>query len=341
MKTTIATLLLALTIALLASYILPLPPWPESESAHEATTDLSQLDVYQDIVQPILERRCGTCHNPDKRSGSLDISSHAGLRRGGDSGPAISAGNARISLLIDRVTLPRDDEAFMPAEGRTPLNAAQIEILSWWIEAGAPEQAMVSSLDMDDTIAASLVQLLDGDDDTALAMTPPATAVEPGLALALYDAGFLFRPIARGESGLIIATHAPGQAFSSQQLGLLSSIAPYIVELDLRTAALEHHHLMSLPDMPSLTTLNLANNRLGNDAASSLIRFQALQHLNLSGNPKINNASLEILLALPTLQRLYLWGTSIDPDALAMAASGNSALVVDTGAAGFASGLAD
>ena len=42
--------------------------------------------------------------------------------------------------------LPPDDEAFMPAEGKTPLTAEQVEILRWWVGAGAPRDTTVGAI---------------------------------------------------------------------------------------------------------------------------------------------------------------------------------------------------
>jgi hypothetical protein len=36
----------------------------------------------------------------------------------------------------------------MPAEGKTPLTAEQVEIIRWWIEEGAPEGGTVGALDV-------------------------------------------------------------------------------------------------------------------------------------------------------------------------------------------------
>ena len=55
-------------------------------------------------------------------------------------------GNLEASELIYRTGLPPDDEAFMPAEGKTPLTAEQVEILRWWVGAGAPRDTTVGAI---------------------------------------------------------------------------------------------------------------------------------------------------------------------------------------------------
>src|SRR5690606_8995013 len=89
-----------------------------------------------------------SCHNEDKQEAELMLTTYAGVMRGGESGRVVVPGNAELSEMLRRVTLDPADEAFMPAEGKTPLTAEQVEILRWWIAAGAPEGGTVGELDV-------------------------------------------------------------------------------------------------------------------------------------------------------------------------------------------------
>ncbi len=109
-------------------------------------TSVAAADPYLDIVQPLLEQRCGGCHNDDKRNGGFSVSNYDLTLVGGDTGRAVVPGNPQASELIYRTSLPPDDEAFMPAEGKTPLTAQQLEILRWWVGAGAPRNTTVGTV---------------------------------------------------------------------------------------------------------------------------------------------------------------------------------------------------
>ena len=109
-------------------------------------TSVAAADPYLDVVQPLLEQRCGTCHNDDKREGGFSMGSYDSTLVGGDTGRAIVPGNLEASELIYRIGLPPDDEEFMPAEGKTPLTAEQVEILRWWVGAGAPHDTTVGAI---------------------------------------------------------------------------------------------------------------------------------------------------------------------------------------------------
>ena len=86
-------------------------------------------------VRPILESTCVECHGIEKQKGGLRLDTLAYAQKGGDSGPALVAGNLEDSLLLDRIFLPADDDEIMPpANG--PLSPAQQDILRRWIKTG-------------------------------------------------------------------------------------------------------------------------------------------------------------------------------------------------------------
>lgn len=85
-------------------------------------------------VQPILAKSCVGCHNKDNAKGGLDLSSKAGIVKGGVSGKPYRTGKASESLLIKR--LKGQGGELMPYGG-APLKAAQIRAIAQWINEGA------------------------------------------------------------------------------------------------------------------------------------------------------------------------------------------------------------
>jgi len=129
-------------------------------SGHPARADAAPADsksLYGQVVRPILQRRCVSCHGPDKRKGELRLDSFAGLQHGGQSGPVVVPGNAAESQMIRRLLLPPDDEDHMPPDGKPQPTQAEIGLLQWWINAGATEEATVSDLKP----SADIQQMLD------------------------------------------------------------------------------------------------------------------------------------------------------------------------------------
>ena len=124
--------------------------------ARRTITSVPTADPFADAVGPMLAGRCASCHNQRKRACDLVSTTYAGIMRGGESGRVVIAGNTDLSELLRRISLPHDDEEFMPAEGKTPLTAEQVEIIRWWIAAGAPNGGTVGTLEVPDDMRATL-----------------------------------------------------------------------------------------------------------------------------------------------------------------------------------------
>ena len=71
--------------------------------------------TYDDHVRPLLENKCFSCHNPDKKKGGLELTSYAGLLNGGSGGAVVDAGNPTASRLW--TCSSKKQEPYMPPEG--------------------------------------------------------------------------------------------------------------------------------------------------------------------------------------------------------------------------------
>ena len=87
-------------------------------------------------IRPIFQAQCQGCHQPAKASGEYVMTDFSKLTAGGESGlAAIVPGKPQDSYLIDLIT-PRDGAAEMP-QGKPPLPASDIELITRWITEGA------------------------------------------------------------------------------------------------------------------------------------------------------------------------------------------------------------
>lgn len=102
--------------------------------------------LFPAVIQPLLQTRCGACHNPEKRKGGLRVDTLEALQHGGKNGPVIVAGNAAQSPLVQRLLLPLEDDDHMPPDGKPQPEPGEIAVLRWWIDAGAPSNALPDEL---------------------------------------------------------------------------------------------------------------------------------------------------------------------------------------------------
>lgn len=135
-----------------SSYLVEYAPQPVRGlfglAPRRTVTSLADADPFDDVVGPMLNQRCESCHNEDKQEADLDLTSYESVMRGGESGRVIAPGNPGRSELARRITLDPSSDEFMPAEGKTPLTPRQTEIIEWWIGAGAPRGRAIGQIEL-------------------------------------------------------------------------------------------------------------------------------------------------------------------------------------------------
>jgi hypothetical protein len=99
-----------------------------------------QTDFFEKRIRPVLVEKCYSCHSAEAKAnhklrGRLRLDSRAGLRTGGESGPALVPGKPGDSLLLH--TLKHDGEIKMPPKGKLP--DAVIADFETWIKNGAAD----------------------------------------------------------------------------------------------------------------------------------------------------------------------------------------------------------
>ncbi|MBI3881041.1 MAG: PSD1 domain-containing protein, partial [Verrucomicrobia bacterium] len=112
-------------------------------STFAADPTAEQFDFFEKKVRPILAEHCYSCHSAksEKLKGGLGLDTKAAVLRGGDTGPAIVAGDLEKSLLIKAVRYV-DENLRMPprkdgADKKLP--AEVIADLETWVKMGAPD----------------------------------------------------------------------------------------------------------------------------------------------------------------------------------------------------------
>ena len=88
-------------------------------------------------IRPLLQRQCQGCHQPNIKSGNLDLTTYDGFKNGGKRGPT-------TQTLIPYLT--GESKPQMPL-GQTPLAAAEIDLFRNWITAGASNDAPIETDD--------------------------------------------------------------------------------------------------------------------------------------------------------------------------------------------------
>jgi mono/diheme cytochrome c family protein len=93
--------------------------------------------TYAKDIKPIFEKSCFKCHGEEKQKGKLRLDSVAAVKKGGEDGEVITAGQSAKSPLVHAVARLDEDSA-MPPDGKgEPLTKEQIGLIRAWIDQGA------------------------------------------------------------------------------------------------------------------------------------------------------------------------------------------------------------
>lgn len=107
-------------------------PIPDPPSAKpRRPLDPVAARFFDQQVAPILARHCAECHGGSERKGELSLATEEAAFTGGTTGPALVAGKPGESLLQEMI-----DSNEMPQK-RTPLTAAEKQLLRSWVTDGA------------------------------------------------------------------------------------------------------------------------------------------------------------------------------------------------------------
>jgi uncharacterized membrane protein len=278
--------------------------------------------VYEDVIQPLLIRRCGQCHNEGKKKGQLSVTNLAKLLKGGKTGPALVPGDPEKSELIHRIKLDPSDEKFMPTDGKTPLTAEETTLLTWWVkETGAAEGKSLASLEVAPEIRSIIAKQLGMEAGNGIAATKetmeqlniPAGLVEKADSTAIQQlkaAGFMVRLMLR-EPELLDITLPEGTKVDWKALeSSLGSLSKHTIWLNLGGNNLTENELQVLPQFTNLEKLRLHNNPLGDEILPKLEPLQRLEAINLVGT-RITEAGLAKLKSAGTIKRVYYWEPSV------------------------------
>lgn len=283
---------------------------PESQQKQVAKTKISGLenaDIFKDAVMPILQSKCVSCHNKEKKKGGLLLSSYEEILAGGKTREGVIPGNISTSEVFRRITLPKDHKEFMPSDGKKPLTESQVAILEFWIETGAQRNMMIADLKPNKKTVAvfdDFFQL-----GRAAILSYSAKPAAKNYLAALLKEGFQVYAI--NESNNLLEVKYIGPSTSRPNLSLLESIKDQLVWLQLTNCGITDEDLQTIGKLPNLFKLNLNRNKITDKGIPALTGLNKLESLNLYGTA-ITDSSVSQLQHLTSLQKLYVWETAVD-----------------------------
>ncbi len=296
------------------TYLTEHAPWKEKKEKIPPATSVDSTFVFQHLVQPILEKKCVSCHNAGKQKGKLRMDSPKQLLKGGKHGPILVAGNLEESELYRRVTLSPETEEFMPPDGKTPLSEEELMIIAWWIENTAHTfDKRVVEVESSEELRQVVSQKLNLQ-ASALASSSGEPAISEDQINMLAKVGIVVRSLGGHFEQLEVTMKHPPKDVdmtNRERIQLLKEFQSQILWLNLSNQSIKDEELAYLKGMTNLSKLRLDNNPISDVGIQSLRPLKNLATLNLY-NTDVTINTLSALSGFSKLEKIYAWKTGIN-----------------------------
>lgn len=279
---------------------------------------LDSVNIYVDIIQPIFNERCVSCHNADKNKGELDLASIEGILKGGKSGNTVVAGDIEKSELFHRITLPQQSSKFMPADNRPPLTPVEIYFIKQWIATGAGYTKNITAAGVDDKTKFLVASYMGIDQESNKEIhLPEVRPADPAVIKQLKDSKIIIRPLT-SQSNLLDVSFVMLQdrpvAEIQALLQKLSAIKQQLYQLDVSNCSLTKEAINVIAGFSSLNKLEIQKNNLTDESIVSLGNLAQIEIVN-AGQNDLTDKSLPVFKKMVALKQLNLWQTKITDEA--------------------------
>ena len=278
---------------------------PIASEKQKPLVPLEDALVFQDLVRPILQEKCMSCHNAAKSKGDLNMETEASLLKGGKNGVLWDSTAAQFGRMMQRIHLPISEKEHMPPKGKPQLTENEISILFHWIKSGANFQQKIVDMPDTDTLRMLATEHFKPQEEDQYSFS----AADESTIQQLNNDYRVVHPLALHSPALAVDFYGVA-AFKSEYLQELKGIKEQVVHLNLNKMPVQDADVKTIAMFANLRKLNLSGTQITGATLGELKQLQALRQLSLSGTP-VKAADLEALGVLPNLSVLYLWNTGV------------------------------
>lgn len=288
----------------------------EKKKEKKKITNAEEALVFEDIVHPILQNKCGNCHNADKKKGQLSMETFALLKKGGKHGVVVKEGKPKESELIKRVMLDPSDEKFMPTDGKPPLTKEETAIIQWWIEKqmGAVDKQLAAAnppVEIRQYIQQHLGAAQPGDSNTQIAeVVISAPKVATATLEQLAQKGFVIKQISYDPDLLDVTLPSTENNPKADRITALEPVKDNVLWLNVAGNQVTDDQIAVIKNFSNLQRLRLDKNPVTDNGVKQLQNLTALESVNLCYT-NISASCLADLSKMKKLQKVYVWGTPV------------------------------
>ena len=311
--------------------------WKADEQVNELPVkqiaNVQEANVYADVIQPLLQVKCYSCHAQKKQKGKLRLDNPEFIMKGGKNGEVVVAGNAEESELVKRLLLPLQEDHHMPPKQKPQLKESQVNLIHWWIDEGCSFDKKVKELPQPDKIKTLLSALENkgGEEKQVIQLLPesPVEAADQKAVEALKGKGVIIMPVAQG-SNYLVANFVTAPAFGDGDITMLLPLKKQLVSLKAGSTNITDESLKTIAGFKNLISVQLNNTRITDKGIAQLQLLLHLQSLNLV-NTDVSVSGVSALKGLKKLRNLYVYKTKVTGAHYAELKKSFPGTVIDTG----------
>ncbi|WP_018615588.1 FN3 associated domain-containing protein [Segetibacter koreensis] len=290
---------------------------------------IDEAIVFSDVVKPIFEKKCFSCHGAGIMKGGLMLEDSAGIEAGGKTGPLFTAGDPDASLLMHRILLPGDDKKHMPPISKPALADDEVALLRAWIKSGAWINKKLTDVPEKDSFRIVAAKFLAPSGKESNQIVYDFPAADDKKINALNNNYRVIEPQGIGSPALSV--HFYGKyAYSKKSLEELLPLKQQIIQLSLARMPVKDDELAIVGQMVNLDELNLNYTDITDKGLGQLLQLKKLKQLSLSGTA-IDKQFLEKIVKLPSLRSIYIWNTKIGSNEVAKIQNKFKQVSIETG----------
>lgn len=260
------------------------------------------INIYTDVIRPVLDAKCVKCHNQSKSNGKLLLTNSTEILNGGKSGSIINSNNALESHMYTYLTLPIDDKLHMPPKGNSQLKKYEIELFKYWIDSGANFDSFTIIENEQEEVVRNLASFF----------PKPDMIVVPPKANHLDNLQKLnFRLERNSMENNLVEAKFLGKKIENKHISALLRIKNQLIKLDLSHTDLNDNLLTKLKSLKFLKYLKINNTNVSDRGLSTVNKN--IESLNLN-NTGVTFEGVVSYLENSNLKNAYLWNTKIDSD---------------------------
>lgn len=287
--------------------------------------DVHQAQIYTDLIKPILDAKCVSCHGSSKKKGKLRLDSEESLHLAGKSGKPLIGTDPEESEMIKRIELPMADKKHMPPKKKMQITSEELQLIKWWIGNGSQFQKTLKEVAQNDTSVYQIVAdiLAENKGENAVEINSVVPAFLPKTTLVplskeimeeLVQLDIVALPAGENSPFLEINT-INVREMKKEHWELLTKIAPHIVRLKLSQRRISNDDLINLSNMKNLLRLYIDDTKITDEGLKHLLELPYLHYLNIN-NTAISDKGVSVLTSLSNLRNVYAFQTNINMDVL-------------------------